>query len=316
MSSVSFVTVLAVNRNDIPMFSAPRVLDVPCEGTIVENDYWLTPIVSKGVLVRYHASIPSPTDGKPTPDSVKATRVKDKNGDVTYILLDDSESKQVFIDNCNACCGATPDMTTFGGVLKTVPTPIVEDAPCGTTTPGSASYKHLIPLPPDPNSFGFTINGVTFNGVIDASLDGVTYANAAAVLAAVQATWSAQGTWSLVNSSKVLELDSTTIKTMSLNLDITPTPYCMTFKASATPVDAISIGGVVVNFPNGAVNSDTANTQQLVDAIKGFFPNGVITVFAASPNKLQIISTGQVPNGLYYQGSAVSGTSFTAGVCA
>src|SRR6059058_6017950 len=83
-----------------------------CKNIEVIGDYWLVPVVDRGVLLYYKPDISAT---KPTIDSIRAIRVRDTETRTTYYVgVADATTPQDLIAKCNECCDsatAMPDVT-------------------------------------------------------------------------------------------------------------------------------------------------------------------------------------------------------------
>src|SRR4051812_30203503 len=186
MSSVAFVkSTQVIQRNEISYAACPRTENIPCEGTIIQGLWWAVPQVYGGGIDGYKITKGEIRDNytKPSADSIRVLRVYNAIANNTYwIAVADADTEAVFVDKCNACCGATPSM----GVV-TIPDPIIEQAPCADVPNGTPLYTFEFPIPANPNTLMIALNDFTFNGVAGTPTPTAGgYASAAAILTWVQ----------------------------------------------------------------------------------------------------------------------------------
>lgn len=111
-----------------------------CENAVVEGIYWRIPIVSKGVLVGYNFRASAT---KPTPDSIKTIRVRDKVNSLTfYVAIADNGTAELFTDACNACCDEVAPLATVA-----FPDILIEEQGC-IDDDGNYSYFATVLTPP------------------------------------------------------------------------------------------------------------------------------------------------------------------------
>ena len=315
MASVAYVTSDQVlMENEQQNVDCPVSVQLPCASIQPQGTAWLVPIVnSGGILIGYNINHDT---AKPTPDSVNTVRLWDKERNVTYwAAIDDADDETVFIDRCNACCGATPVMPTV-----TIPAPITEDCPCADS---DGNYTFFFPVPDNPNTLDFLITNGTFNGVAGTPTPAAGgYANIAAVLTFLQTAvtgWAAYGTWSLVNSNKTIKLVSATTECANVVLGLEEASYCFEIPGTATPVNGIKIGaGTPVNteFPQISFDDTTAARRQaIIDAIQPFLPQGTLEIVDDSGTYYLKYTGISLPVNLTLDGSDVAGTTFSTGAC-
>lgn len=305
--SVAYVKAVAlIYNNESQHECSGKQISVPCGSTEVLGIEWAVPQTGGGLFTGYFPMI-YPT--KPTTDSVKTIHLYDTDSNNHYwIVINDSDTTDAFNSKCNNCCGATPSMDAV-----TIPAPIVEDGVCPTVST-SNTYRFTWGLPLNPNSLKLTIASLTFNGV-----PGTPYTSTGFTLPSDLLTWlntnnSAAGTWTLESSNKVLVLTSTTTTTASIDVNLVPAVYCFTYPSSDMTVDAIKIGTNVITLPGGAITFTKTTPDVLINAIKDLLVGTYLKTTNTGNVYLQY--TGElVPDRLYFGGSAVSSSTFTAGVC-
>lgn len=96
---------------------------INCEMAVSEGFYWRIPTTKGGVHTGF---IYRKSETKPTADSVKTIRVRDRaDGTIYYVAVADDANDQVFNDACNACCDAVEPLPTV-----TLPDIIIEEEGC------------------------------------------------------------------------------------------------------------------------------------------------------------------------------------------
>lgn len=320
MSSVAFVkSTQVIQVNEISYGACPRTENIPCEGTQMQGLWWAEPTTIGGAVNGYKIVKGDARDNyaKPTTDSIRVQRVFNTVNNYTYWLaVDDAAEESLFVDRCNACCGATPVMPTV-----TIPAPIVEQMPCPNVPNGTPTYTFEFAIPANPNTLKIALNNFTFNAVAGTptpTAPPTGYASAAAILTWVQANWAAYGTWSLVNSSKELQLVSTTTVSAGGTIDLIAKSYCFQIPGTSTETNGITIGSTDVDFPNIFFDNTSApNRNAIVNAIAPFFANGAddLSIVFSSPNYFVKYTGLQLPVHLLLDGATISGTTFATGTC-
>jgi hypothetical protein len=311
-----FVLGRVVRTNSVTHVFNPVEMNIPCDGAKPEYMAWLVPLKDpKGVLYEYmsdinqYGAIGSGTKPTNAPDAIRCYVVLTEKGDTLYILAPDTATMATFTAKCNQCCGVVPVLDAV-----TIPTLISEDRAC----PVDGVSSFVFPLAYNPNALTYNLSG-SFNGQpATPSPAGQTFSDAASILAWVQANWGYTGTftWSLNSGNTVLQLSAPAADLHSAGIEIglNAAKYCFSYPASATmTADAVSIGGNIIPFTNGAVTFSSTNNGPLVYALAHFLI-GQLSVTTGEPAKLSYIGQ-QVPGALYYQGTLVSGGAFTGGAC-
>lgn len=308
MSSVAFVIGKALYVDSINYAACPKTVSIPCEGTRVENLAWAVPIVANGLLIGYDFTLVAT---KPSSDSVRVLRIYNNITKSTWwIVVADDATQDTFDSRCNACCGATPTMPTV-----TIPDPLICTDVCADD---SGDYIFDFPIPANPNTLEYIVSGGTFNNAAATALSPDTFANVAALLAGVQADWSAYGTWSLEATNTILRLTSTTTTCAGMNINLVPAEYCMLIPEDPTDVNGITIGGSDIVFPQISFDNTTAaNRNAIVDAISPYLIGELsIAEDGGNPGDWYLHYTGlQKPEILQLDGVDVTDTDFSTGNC-
>lgn len=304
---IQFVKGTLFQKNQVPLWQCPKAANIPCTSIDIRGVEWFIPVVSGGRLTGYtrYLGNSAANSARPQADAVKTLRVvNNENNDTLWIVINVDDDDTSFAANCNGCCGPTPVMAAV-----TIPTPIVEECGCKDA---AGNYVWDFPLPSNPNSLRLNIIGATVNGVALTALSGSGYANAAALLTAVQSTYSAVGTWSLTNTSTILHLVSTTAACVNIPVSLIAKSYCLTLPASGSPVQVnqIKIGSTLVPFPQFGISAD--NPQDLINAISPYLVGTIIATNAGA--KIQFTGN-QVPVDIEINGVLAGSMTFAAGVC-
>lgn len=313
MSSVAFVTsnqVLAINELDYG--TCPQSAQIPCEDTITQGLAWAVPVTQNGVLYGYEIST---VVDKPQSDAVHVVRIWNRTLKITWFAaIGDNDTEAAFVDKCNACCGATPVMTTV-----TIPNPLVQECPCADE---DGNYVYKIPMPSNPNSLALIIAG-KFNGVDGVPAPAATYADAAALLTFLNTAvtgWDAYGTWTYEGAGNAtLVLTSTTVLCAQIEVTLETASYCFEIPGTPTLVDGIDMDndGDTVNtsFPQISFDDTTAASRQaIVDALTPYLIGDLEVVLDAGSYFLKYTGV-QKPLNLTIGGVLVAATAFSTGAC-
>src|SRR6478736_7466310 len=138
MSSIAFVKALVLRLNHIMYCDQPREMQIPCEGSdVVAVEYW-NPSVCDGVQDPNACYTPSQDPAVIQSDTIKTLRIRNYIDNNTYwVIIDLADDESKFTDNCNACCGPTPDMTT--GIV--IPAPVIETTGVVNPATGISTFK-------------------------------------------------------------------------------------------------------------------------------------------------------------------------------
>lgn len=276
---------------------------ISCVNVNPQAIVWLVP---RGADERVQGYEPIIQTLRPTADALKTIKVEDyENHNVFYIAIDDSVVFTDFAANCNECCGPTPAFAK-----PTIPVPIIEEKPCPTVPPGTAVYKYDFPLPQNPNTLNYSLQG-SFNGAYATPTPSAGgYANAAAVLAFVQGSWGAYGTWTLTAGNTILHMESTTSITGDVQIGLVPADYCMDIPSSPATIDSLVVDGVTITF--SPVTLSRTSPQAAFYAIRPYLVGTLEIVISGGHNKFHYLGT-QVPVSLKNGASVIA--TFSAGVC-
>lgn len=298
-----FVTGTIKYRNGV-ILDTPISIPIGCDFLRIVGTKWMVPIVSGGALIGWNYLIQA---AKPTPDSVKVIEVELKNGDTIGVLINDADTVDEIIAPCNDCCGPTPVMDAV-----TIPPVINEQCPCHDVVAGVNTWTHLF-LYPDLTG-GFTMDTfASFNGAYATPLPGQPFASYAAVLAAAQANYAAQGVWSnvVISGKTYLKLVTTTTPCAGVHITRRDKSWCMPVVGSNL-VDTIVIGGTEVTFPPTVL--DATNPQAVLAKIAQFLP-GVILFEDGNGDFFYQYTGQQVPSIIKDSVSGTTYGTFGAGLC-
>jgi hypothetical protein len=262
---------------------------------------WWTPNISGGVLKGYDRRLDV---AKPTTDSIRILHVYDgASQNHLYEAVADHFVLDDFQTLCNTCCGNEP---VFGDVV--IPVPIIQVT---VSADDNGDYTHVFAIPYNPNNRELTIESSFFNGAAGTAYNGGGFADAAALLAWLQANEAGKGTWSLINNSKAVKLVSTTVKSAGMDIDLIEAAYCFTVPGAGTYVDGVKVAGNVVGFPGGKIDANVK--ADLIAALQSVLPG---TYDGDSHAELLQFTGFDVPQNLTLAGVDVANTAFTAGTCA
>lgn len=151
-----------------------------CENAVTEGIFWRIPQSRNGVLTGY---VYRAGATKPTPDSVKTIRVRDKVNNLTYyVAIADGGTQQLFTDACNACCDTVAPLP-----LVTLPEILIEEEGC-VDDAGNYSYFATVTTPP-PAGAVYKLSG-SVNGVALPAAPPEGFATLAALETWADANWS------------------------------------------------------------------------------------------------------------------------------
>lgn len=313
MASIAFVTAAIFRHNSIFYNENTVTKQVPCEGALVVGIEYFNPhIQCEGRQDGYYGVRDA---NEAQADSIKTIHVK-VGSQHYYIAINNSDDESLFVNACNACCGATPDIST--GVV--IATPVAEQ----TMTPnaeGEATMTFGIPT----NSFGrnILIAALTYNGgqTVGATPNPAGYADADAVAAWLTTNASAIGTWTATTAGtqSYITLVSSTTDSVNLDLNLAEGVYCLNL-----PAVAATIAQVVIK--------DNADVDQVIEIPSTTFSEanrqGVLNVLdSVLLGDLELVEIGSGDWRISYTGQqklvavqsedgTTTNVAFTAGACA
>jgi hypothetical protein len=255
-----------------------------CEHAVVEGMYWRVPITSRGVLTGYQFR---KATTKPTPDSMRAIRVRDElKGTTFYVAVADDGDEQDFTDACNACCDTVEPMDTVA-----FPTILIEEAGCADED-GNYSFFAIVPTPPPAGSV-YKLSG-SVNGVALPAAPAEGFATLADLETWADANWSTG------------DLDGVTLTGGKVTLNAGPTGKTgaifvnveQMFESNApgalTSGDhyhlAATVNGEVLTALNGVADAALSTVATLANATAAYAKYGVWSVVAG---KIRLVSTNQ-----------------------
>lgn len=283
----------------------PAARPISCDGTEIVGLEWLVPVINNGILDGYERKIQT---AKPTLDAVHTIRLQRAGHPDIWILINDGDGLEVWVDKCNTCCGVT---LTMDAVV--VPDPIIEQTMCPATVGGTVQRTWNFPLPVQN---GFNLTGTaSFGGVPDSTpLTAGGYTTPALFLTAIQTAWAGSGrTWSLQNTNTVLRLVATVDTSVGVHVSLVEKINCYDILANdGDIINEIVIGGQVV--PITQLTVDATNGQALQLALASYLPGIVYTEDAGDSDHPYLQYTGfLVPTNVRNTG-AVTG-AFSVGAC-
>lgn len=268
MASIAFVKALVLRLNHIMYCDGPREMQIPCEGSDVEAvEYW-NPVICDG---RFECYSPSQDPATTQADTIKTLRIKNHEDNNTYwVIIDPADDESKFTDNCNACCGATPDMTT--GIV--IPTPIVEEE--GVVNPATGISTFKFPVPANPfTGTDYLISALTYNGGIKPGTAPVTagYVTVAAVVTWLNTNASMMGNWSAINSDGLIQLvGAAGITKVGFDLSLEDKQYCYDLPVSSPIVmNTLTLSdpaGNDIDIPFGPMLVIEANRVAFLEEMK------------------------------------------------
>lgn len=134
MANTVLAQILRRNNYDYDCVHKESIL---CGESVTEGLYWRIPLVSNGVFTGYQYRM---SESKPTDDSVKAIRVRDRKNNITYyVAIADGDTETAFTELCNACCDGDTEMDTVA-----LPDVIIEEEGCANAD-GDFDYFTIAP---------------------------------------------------------------------------------------------------------------------------------------------------------------------------
>lgn len=235
MSQVAFVKALVFRLNHHTYDAAPREMQVPCEGARpVGIEYW-NPSITDGVQNGYY---PTQDATLAQADTIKTIRIRnDISNDTYWLVVDSADGVEKFTDMCNACCGATPDMTT--GLSYPV---VTNELTIAANADGDSIYTFAVPA----NPFGadLLIAALSYNGgsTVGATPTAGGYATLAALVSWLNTNASVMGTWTAINSNKTVQLVAATgVTSANLDMDLEAAVFCLDLPAVAATVAVLTV---------------------------------------------------------------------------
>jgi hypothetical protein len=172
-------------------------------------------------------------------------------------------------------------------------------------------FEFAIPAQGNANNY-LTISG-TFNAVAGTPTPSAPgYATPTALLSFLTGSWSAYGTWTLIDSNTKVKLVSDTTTTAVVTITEIPALYCMTVKTGPYNADGIMVDGVQVLFGASVIGITSASYAALRSAIATAMPTATVT--DAGSSKIQI-SSKHIPTTLRLSNADVAAQAFTLGAC-
>lgn len=154
---------------------------INCEAAVSEGVYWRIPTVSKGVHTGFTMR---KSATKPTPDSMKTIKVRDRvNGQTYYVAIADDANDQLFNEQCNACCDDVDALPTVA-----FPDIIIEEQGCADAE-GDYNYFATVSVSPPPAGSVYKLSG-SVNGVALPAAPAEGFATLGALETWADANWS------------------------------------------------------------------------------------------------------------------------------
>lgn len=228
---------IAVFQQNMQQYGVvPKIMNIQCEDTDIIGVEWWLPTISNGIVIGYDTVILQAGDTPPI-DAIKTIRLKDKRTtDSLWMVIDNSHDETLLVTNCNACCGASPDLSTD---LAAFPAPVNEITAC---IDASLNYTFQAPLPINPFSEKILVSfthdgGQALSPVYPAAGNN----DVVATITWLNTNWSAAGTWSAVNSNKTLQLVSTTVQKANIGTSLVALKYCITIPATLLTKQVLTV---------------------------------------------------------------------------
>lgn len=286
---------------------------IPVDGTVIVNSFWRLPRTLGNRVIGYDEQLAT-TATKPRADAVKVLRVKDASNTVWEFAITDDDNiatttpANQFAFLSNGLGGTLPTMPAV-----TIPYPIMQTGPQSVV---AGDNVFVFAFPANPNTRLYSILFPWFNGAAPTQAyepAGITTPAQFVTWANTSGKWDGYGTWS--SSGTVVFLNSNSADTIfveeaGIQIALTPANYCLTLNASADAVNGIKIDGAIMPIP--AIMAGRTNRAALIQEIQKYFPGGVFTT--AITNKINVL-TIRLPQDMRNDGVAVSGLTWSAGVC-
>lgn len=322
--TIKNVLVTILERNGVQFLPAlgrtPIKREVDCDHLKTRGVHYLVPNVVNGVVESYYARLDKPnsgflTDSAGNPvinDAIKCLEIWDnRDNSTTYIMLTSGQTENTFTEFCNQCCGAGND---FSVDPATIPVPIIENTVCPVPASGSQTYTFKSTPPANPFSSNVTLNNFHFNGGQPPAVALTTggYASLAAFVTWANTNLGAMGTWS-VNGSGQLQLVSTTVSTINLDIALVPLTYCLTFGSAFTANTLVvnDASNNPINIPITPITASAANATNVLSLLTSYLPGTLTVQVVSSVNHVQYIGL-QKPIKLT---DGTNNANFTLGAC-
>lgn len=154
---------------------------INCENAVSEGVYWRIPTSKNGIHTGFVFRMSAT---KPTPDSVKSIRVRDRSsGVVYYVAIADNGNDQLFTNACNACCDDLEPMATVA-----LPDIIIEEPGCPNDE-GDYLYRTYVDPTPEAGEV-YYLNGAV-NGAALPAAPAEGFASLADLKVWADANWAA-----------------------------------------------------------------------------------------------------------------------------
>jgi hypothetical protein len=299
--------------------SDPRTLrrQLAVDNMVIVNSYWWVPKVQNGHVIDYTELTAINTNIRPTPDSIKILRLKDKQDqseyDIAIALVDNTTivsspplPTNMFAYLADGLGGTLPVMPTV-----TIPFPIIQFDP-SSVSGGNNTFTFVFPS--NPLGLLYSIPAPWFNGAAGSpaySPAGIT--TAAQFVTWATSNWSAYGTWASTGDVVTLVCADTNVTKAGMVIALTPANYCFDLTAYSTPalVNQVKFGttGTLISIPAFNLTNDPT---VLINALNKIMSAESTTYGTAIAHKLQVNTVYDVPK-LYVNGVLV--VSSTAAVC-
>lgn len=298
-----------VYRQNTQTYNTPQERQIPCEAAEIGPMEYYNPIESNGTLIGY-----SPTQdvSKLQTDGFTGLRVRTLQNDLFVVVLPNGSTPETFTDECNACCGATPDLTSGA----TIPAFVSEQ----NVNPGSPNLYFSAPV--NPFTRNLLISRITYNGgTVPFTPNSGGYANIAAVVTALNTGASAMGTWTSVNSGKTIQLvPANGVNTGGMDVNVLNASFCLDLPSSPGTIRYLTVkndSNVDTNIDLGVLTFSEANRASILAAIQAAFPVGTWTAPAigGTDYRIQYAGAGR-PVSVKGTDGTTTVASFTSGVCA
>lgn len=298
-----------VYRHNTQTYNTPQERQIPCEGAEVGPMEFYNPIKSNGTLIGY---TPTQDSSKLQSDGFTGLRVRTNQNDLFVVVLPNGSTTETFTDECNACCGATPDLTSGA----TIPTFVSEQ----NVNAGSPNLYFSVPV--NPFSRNYLVSRITYNGgTVPFTPNAGGYANVAAVVSALNTSASAMGTWTSVNSGKTIQLvPANGVNTAGMDVNVITASFCLDLPSSPGTIRYLTLkndSNVDTNVDLGTLTFSEANRTAILSAIQAASPVGTWQIVAIGGTDYRIQYTGTSrPVAVKGTDGTTTVASFTTGVCA